>query len=34
MKKPKLKCGHVWRKDYINGGKVCQVCMNVKEDKK
>tara|TARA_R110000822_G_scaffold34011_2_gene96712 strand:+ start:115 stop:300 length:186 start_codon:yes stop_codon:yes gene_type:complete len=23
---------HVWRKDYINGGKVCQVCMKKKAD--
>jgi hypothetical protein len=23
---------HVWRKNYINGGKVCQVCMKKKED--
>jgi hypothetical protein len=23
---------HVWRNDYINSGKVCQVCMKKKED--
>ena len=23
---------HVWRKDYINGGKVCQVCMKTDEN--
>ena len=22
---------HVWRKHYLNGGKVCQVCGKVKE---
>ena len=22
----KKQCNHVWRKEYINGGKVCQVC--------
>ena len=22
---------HVWRKDYLNGGKVCQVCMKTDE---
>ena len=25
---------HVWRKHYLNGGKVCQVCMKIKEDEK
>ena len=23
---------HVWRKDYLNGGKVCQVCGKAKEE--
>jgi len=23
---------HVWRKHYINGGKVCQVCCKVMEE--
>ena len=23
---------HVWRKHYLNGGKVCQVCGNEKEE--
>ena len=32
MENPKRKCEHVWRKDYLNGGKVCQVCMKRKED--
>ncbi len=22
---------HVWRKDYLNGGKKCQVCGKAKE---
>jgi hypothetical protein len=28
----KKQCNHVWRNDYINGGKVCQVCMKKKTD--
>ncbi len=32
MRQRKCK-NHVWRKDYLNGGKVCQVCMKKnKED--
>lgn len=23
---------HVWRKDYLNGGKKCKVCMKKKAD--
>lgn len=23
---------HVWRKHYLNGGKVCQVCGKAKEE--
>lgn len=23
---------HVWRKDYLNGGKKCQVCGKTKEE--
>ena len=25
---------HVWRKDYLNGGKKCQVCGKAKEEVK
>jgi hypothetical protein len=28
----KRRCNaHVWRKDYLNGGKKCQVCGKAKE---
>ena len=30
MKQRRCK-NHVWRKDYLNGGKVCQVCGKAKE---
>ena len=30
MKQRRCK-NHVWRKHYLNGGKVCQVCGKVKE---
>ena len=25
---------HVWRKDYLNGGKRCQVCMKKNKEPK
>ena len=28
------KCNHVWRKDFINGCKVCQVCMKTDKTNK
>ena len=29
----KRRCNaHVWRKDYLNGGKKCQVCCKAKEE--
>jgi len=32
-KKMKRKCRqHVWRKDYLNGGKRCQVCTKKQEE--
>ena len=28
-----IRCkNHVWRKDYLNGGKKCQVCGKAKEE--
>ena len=31
----KRRCkNHVWRKDYLNGGKKCQVCGKAKEEVK
>jgi hypothetical protein len=32
LMRQRLCKNHVWRKDYLNGGKVCQVCMKKKED--
>ena len=32
LMRQRLCKNHVWRNDYINGGKVCQVCMKKKED--
>jgi hypothetical protein len=31
MKQRRCK-NHVWRKDYLNGGKKCQVCGKAKEE--
>jgi hypothetical protein len=28
------RCKHVWRKDYLSSGKVCQVCMKTDESNK
>ena len=28
-----IRCkNHVWRKDFLNGGKVCQVCLKTDEN--
>ena len=32
LMRQRLCKNHVWRKDYLNGGKVCQVCGKAKEE--
>jgi len=32
LMRQRLCKNHVWRKDYLNGGKKCQVCGKTKEE--
>jgi len=34
LMRQRLCKNHVWRKDYLNGGKKCQVCGKAKEEVK
>ena len=34
LMRQRLCKNHVWRKDYLNGGKKCQVCCKAKEEVK
>ena len=34
LKRMRLCKNHVWRKDYLNGGKKCQVCGKAKKEVK